>query len=113
MGIKKHGVTVGCEHCHCVHSDDTGSFDVTVPIETGESRGAAIAKLHCVVTPVRHEVELVEWDSAQDNQAAASAESQQQLSAVLEYIAERRICGNHKICPPEVIEVVRKQDAEQ
>ncbi len=58
MNLKKHGVTVDCEHCRCASSDGCGGYDVTVPVSDSETGIAGTAKLHCVVSPEHHLVEL-------------------------------------------------------
>lgn len=108
MGLSKYGVTVGCEHCECVSGDDTGRFDVVVPVSDRESGLHGTARLRCTVSATTHSVDLVNWRDAIGGPLQAGAAGER-LREALRFVADRRICGNQRICPSRVVAIVAEQ----
>jgi hypothetical protein len=109
VGLENNGVKISCEGCTYLETGGDGGFDVSVPLSTAEPGVNGVARLHCVVGPDSHRVELVSWVTS-DGRAIAPPEAvEQRVAAALRFIAERRICGRHQICPTEVIRVVKGQ----
>lgn len=106
--LTKHGVTVRCEQCRFVASDQRGGFDVAVPIGASDCGVAGTARLHCIVAPEGHQVALVEWHDADRRPVEASDEVRQRLTAALGFVAEQRICGNRRVCPAEIVRIVEE-----
>ena len=106
MSLKKHGVIIDCKHCKCASTNGYGGFDIIVPISDGETGIVGTAKLHCTVTSERHQVEMTEWQDANRHPIQPSDNLQQRVSATLTFLADHRVCGNHNICPSEVIRIV-------
>ena len=109
MSLENKGVKISCESCSYVALDDKGGFAVSVPLSIADAEVSGTAKLHCVLGPGSHKVELVEWAAEGHLPGEALEEVRQRVSRALGFIAERRICGNRHICPAEVIRVVKKQ----
>lgn len=109
MSLSKYGVKVFCEECRCVCNDGSGSFDVIVPVTVGGTGVSGTARLHCVVSGEHHAVELVELLDAELRGVQPSPEVQKKVSAALDFVAEHRICGNLRICPPDVVRIVELQ----
>lgn len=107
MKIKKQGIILECEHCRCTacHGD---SFDVAVPVCDRETGTHASARLHCSISPARHQVELVAWHVAGATGSSPPGKSQPRIAAALRLVADRRLCGNRRLCPREVIRIVDK-----
>ncbi|MDP2823940.1 MAG: hypothetical protein Q8O52_14845 [Sulfuritalea sp.] len=108
MGLQKNGVKISCEDCKSVAGDGRGGFDVTVPLSAAAIGVAGTARFHCVVTPERHEVELVGWTNDDRLSPETLEKVRQGVSDTLRFVAERRICGNHHVCPVEVIRIVKE-----
>lgn len=106
MGLTRNGATVRCEQCKFVPSGDDGAFDLTVPISAPEHGMAGTARLHCVISPQCHHVELVEWNDAERGPTELSAEIRQCLADAISFIAEQRICGHPGLCPSEITRLV-------
>jgi len=106
MGLKKHGVMVGCEHCKCASTNGYGGFDIIVPVSDSETGITGTAKLHCTVSTECHRVELTEWQDANRHPIQPSDNLQQRVSATLTFVADHRVCGNRNICPSEIIRIV-------
>lgn len=106
MGLEKFGVKISCEGCQYVALDSDGGFEVSVPLSIGDAAIAGVATLHCTLGPDSHKVELVDWTTDMQLPAGALEEVRQRVSGALDFIAERRICGNRHICPAEVIRMV-------
>jgi hypothetical protein len=111
MGIKKHGIIVDCKHCEYTSSDDPGAFDITVPIIDSETGVSGPARLHCSVSAKRHVVELLEWHDFNHHPTESVESLRQRVSATLGFVADRQVCGNRKICPSEVVQIVEKNSS--
>lgn len=108
MTIKKHGISICCEECLYAGSDEQGHFELVVPVSDSETGAAGAARLNCTVSPQSHRVELGEWQDVNDRAEDLSESSQQRLSALLGFVAERRVCGNADICPLEIVKIVER-----
>jgi len=111
MSIKRHNLAIDCSQCQFRSASGGGSFDVVVPVSDTETGTAGPAKLHCSVTLELHAVELTEWRDEQGQIIEPPDELRHRLSEALGFVAERRICGNHRLCPTEVVRVVEQASA--
>ena len=110
MRLNKLGIVVECKQCICTSSNDRGAFDVIVPMLDSETGISGPAKLHCTVSTEQHTVELLDWQDVNLDPAPSSGNLQQRVSDALTFVAEQRVCGNRKICPSEVIEIVEENN---
>ncbi len=106
--MKKNGVTVDCKRCVYDASEGQGIFDITVPIIDSESGVSGPARLRCSVAAEGHTVDLLEWRESDQTETQSAAGLRQRVSAALDFLAERRICGNRNICPSKVIGIVEE-----
>ena len=102
---------VDCKHCVCAGIDDHGAFDFSVPVIDSETDISTPVKLRCIVSPVRHTVELKEWQDPENLPVQRSENFLQRLNAALAVVEERRVCGNRNICPSEVVQAVEKSNS--
>lgn len=102
--MKKHGLVVQCEHCRHISSSGCG-FDITVPVRTDEAAGTA--RLRCTIAPDCHRVEFVCWDE-EPRPAGYAEKIEQQVSEVLDFIADQRLCGTERLCPLQVVQLVEQ-----
>ncbi len=107
MSIKKQGLVLHCENCRHVASDGCG-FDISVPVRDGEAAGTA--RLHCTISPECHRVEFVCWDE-EPSPPEVARRIREQVSEVIGFIAEQRLCGNDRICPLQVVQLVEQHAA--
>ena len=106
MGLTKHGVNVECGHCKCDSINGDGSFDVKVPVYDSNKGIAGSAILRCVISSKHHQIELKKW-ADNDNHSISSLEDiQESLSETLNFVADKKICGNSHICPSQVVQFV-------
>ena len=110
MGLQKNGIMVDCAHCSCASSDASGCFDVVVPISDAETGIIGNAKLHCVISAESHGVELVEWQGVGNCPDESMQGIRDRLLTALDFVADQRICGNSRICPAEVVRIVKALD---
>jgi hypothetical protein len=61
-----------------------------------------------VVSGGDHQVELLAWADAARQAVEPPADVLERLSAVLSFVAEQQICGNHHVCPTEVVRIVKE-----
>lgn len=102
MSVQKHGIAISCEHCKHLSSDG-GGFDIAVPVRCGAATGTA--QLHCSVSSERHRIDFVGWvDGPRPPESAQTF--QHEVAEVLGFIAEQRLCGNERICPMQVVQLV-------
>lgn len=109
MSIKKLGVSVSCEHCNFIRSDNSDGFDVTVPVSIAETGVSGSVRLRCFVSPQSHKFEFISWDDANPDpsRVALTDETQHQIMSAFNLFAEQRICGNALLCPSEVVRIVK------
>ena len=112
MALKKSDIEVQCAHCEYLSSDKIGSFDITVPITDLTTGTCQLATLQCAVSTEEHRLKLLDWNLESDNTTRVSDDFQRRMSAVLAFIAEHKICGNRKLCPAEVVEIVQRLSSE-
>ncbi|MDJ0832857.1 MAG: hypothetical protein QNJ69_04990 [Gammaproteobacteria bacterium] len=108
MSIKRSGISIDCAHCQFIDDGDNGDFDVQVPLADDDTGLAGIATLQCKITPQNHQVAMIDWHDADARSIDPPAALQDRLDGVLAYIERRRVCGNEKICPPDVIRIVEQ-----
>jgi hypothetical protein len=108
MSLEKFGVKISCEGCRYVALDSGEGFEVSVPLKIGDTALSGVATLHCTPGPESHRVELVDWTTDAQVAPATLEDVRRRVAGALDFIAERRICGNHHICPAEVIRVVKE-----
>ena len=106
MSLTKSGVSIECEQCHCLSSDDKGGFDIIVPVQDSKTGLSGISKLHCQVSSQEHKVEIIELRDTNSQLIVPSEDVKNRLNKALEFIAEHQVCGNQKICPADVVRVV-------
>ena len=104
--MKKDGIILDCKHCLYTSSHARGSFDVAVPIIDSESGISGSASLRCRVSDEGHTVDLLEWRGFDQHDGRSGETLQKRVNSMLDFVAERRICGNCSICPPEIIRIV-------
>ena len=112
MSLKKNDVMVDCNHCRFVSSSDAQDFVITVPLQDLKTGGSKTAILHCVVSAQNHEIEFQAWKDETGSASSMPGDLQTRLSAALDFVAEKRICGNEKICPSEVVHIVQNQSSD-
>lgn len=106
--MKRHGVAIDCANCQFVASQNKESFAVVVPVADEASNLAGQATLHCHVSSQTHVVKLAAWHSPQAPAIAEGSDMDRRLIGALEFVAEKRLCGNRSLCPTEVVELVEK-----
>ena len=98
---------VDCKHCKYL-TDDGDSFDVSVPINDKESGISGNATLHCTVSDTGHSVELLHWFDDDEQPIQPSENLSQRVESTLCQVADKKLCGNCHICPPQVVDIVKQ-----
>lgn len=93
-----------CQHCHCVGTDGEGGFSVTVPVSMDAATIGEV-RLQGQVRAESHRLEWIEWTDAEHRPVIVSSAWQQQLSSILQRLAEKKVCGNPQLCPSEVVRI--------
>ena len=107
MSLTKNGLVIDCEHCVCRSEDGRGGFGIDVPISDRDSGVTGIARIRCVVSSGHHTVELHSWaPGAEQTPEDVVSAIRARADRALEYVAQKRICGNRDICPSEVVRIV-------
>ena len=102
-------VDLSCQGCMMREQPQIadGSFLVRVPVVVDER--SLWATLRCRVTEAGHEIEL---EMLTDDGGAALSPSDEESAKVLravERLADLRLCGNERLCPEQVIRMVRAE----
>jgi hypothetical protein len=107
--LRKFNITVACEHCRLASSDDKGGFAVIVPVNDIQSAIFFQATLSCTVSPQAHRVSVRQVVDCGGAVVDLPAETQARVAAMLNHVAEKRVCGNRSVCPSAVVGVVNRQ----
>jgi hypothetical protein len=103
-----------CNHRPCklpIHQKSgRDHFDVAVPVVDDETEIQGLARLHCRVSPQAHSADLADWSSNDVPVIPAGGELGRRLSSALDYVAEKRLCGNRSLCPRAVVSGVENND---
>ncbi len=101
MPLKKQQISIYCEHCRFEgrKPDDPHTIYVQVEIEDEREHRNTSVLLECRVGPLCHQVQLAEIDEG-------SGIDRDRLARTLETVAEKRLCGNSRICPEEIVCIV-------
>ena len=99
-----------CAHCQFSGGDGCGGFDVDVPIADERGDDTGTATLHCVVSKGKHGVTLTRWVDHEGRVIDPEQAVQTRLATALGYVAEKRLCGNRKLCPSEVVSIAVEFD---
>ena len=102
-------VSIHCEQCQLANSPHAQDmFEVKVPLSDSISGDYYIARLKCRICSSEHRISLVELRDDEGNAKQPESESRQRIEAVLEQVADKRLCGNADICPSAVVDITRK-----
>jgi hypothetical protein len=106
MHIKKNDIEIDCEHCIYNSSHGSNDFELSVPVTDTQIDVTANATIRCRVHHGQHHLKLENWKN-DDHVAPVSEEALSRLSSVLEFIAEKRLCGNQRLCPEAIIRIIK------
>lgn len=106
MEIRSGGVRIACGNCSYVAMDERGGFEVEVPVATDDGNLAGTARLRCIISPDRHDVELAGWEGAARLPDDTAEDVRRRVADALEFVAQRKICGSLRICPAAVVKAV-------
>jgi len=101
--VKKQQINIDCERCRFAgcSGEDPHVFYVRVDIEDEQSHQGTSALLECKVEPNAHYIRPLEIGGE------AGAIDPDRLEQALETVAARRLCGNNRICPAEIVDIVK------
>lgn len=98
---------VHCEMCHLLNSEagDKG-FTIQVPIDSGSNSAHLTATILCQITAQAHHLRLLGLHDSKGQDVTLSEEEEERLGSVLKKVEEKRLCGNAKICPQRIVQLV-------
>ena len=102
-------VDLSCQGCMMREQPQIadGSFYVRVPVVVDEHPFQAT--LRCRVTDSGHEIELEMVTDDAGGAVSPSEEEREKLLRAVERLADIQLCGNERLCPDQVIQVVRDE----
>ncbi|MCP4188762.1 MAG: hypothetical protein GY763_14255 [Gammaproteobacteria bacterium] len=109
MSAINNHIKIDCKSCKYLSDTDGGGFDIRVPINDKETGFYGSAVLHCMIINNNHSIELKELVT-DSSSAPSSKPFLNRLLATLDALAEKRLCGNHSICPPEILQAINKKE---
>lgn len=107
MSLQKNDVMIDCKHCKFASSIGNRGFVITVPLQDLKTGGCKTAILDCAVSSENHQIEFRGWEDESTSSAILSRDLPARLSSTLAHVGKLKICGNAKICPAEVVLVVK------
>ncbi|MCP4235236.1 MAG: hypothetical protein GY770_16915 [Aestuariibacter sp.] len=100
-------IRIDCKSCQYLSDANDSGFEISVPVNDDVTGFSGSAILHCVVNNDNHIIRLREL-IADSSSIPPSATLLRRLNATLNVLAEKRLCGNHHICPSEVLQVINE-----
>ena len=98
---------IHCEMCHLLSSEDEGrGFTIQVPIDTGAIDEHLTATILCQITEQSHHLTLQCLNNSKGQYVTLAGREKEKLRSVLEKVEQSRLCGNAKICPQRVVQLV-------
>lgn len=93
--------------CHLLSSEGGESgFTIQVPIDSGSSNGQLTATIVCQISNHSHRLTLQGLHDSNGRHVTLSGEENEKLGAVLTKVERNRLCGNAKICPQRIVQLV-------
>ncbi|MCB1733838.1 MAG: hypothetical protein H6981_09715 [Gammaproteobacteria bacterium] len=107
MGLRKDGLTLGCENCAFAGAADDGAFEVRVPVADQAGAFSGDARIRCEVSLHGHQLTLVSLQQMQAGTPIPTRTSER-VQGMLDQVAGYRVCGNEHVCPSEVVDRCRR-----
>jgi len=103
MPLSKLQITIACENCSFqgTSSNDPHAFFVRVGIKDEKNSRGSTAMIECRVDEHSHDVRLVDLDED-------TGIDRERLEEALKIVSEKRLCGNNRICPAEIVRIVEQ-----
>jgi hypothetical protein len=98
---------IHCEMCQLV-TDEKGykGFIIQVPVDVASQNEHLLATIFCRIDAHSHQLTLQTLSDANGKDVTLPENENNKLSSVLKKVEERRLCGNAKICPQRVVQLV-------
>ncbi|PVV21098.1 MAG: hypothetical protein B6D78_08505 [gamma proteobacterium symbiont of Ctena orbiculata] len=98
---------IHCEMCHLL-SDESGNrgFTIQVPIDTASQKEHLLATIFCRIDAQSHQLTLQQLTNSKGEKVTLPESENIKLASVLRSVEERRLCGNAKICPQCIVQLV-------
>ncbi|MEW8508230.1 MAG: hypothetical protein AB2598_16165 [Candidatus Thiodiazotropha sp.] len=98
---------IHCEMCQLLTDEnDSRGFTIQVPVDVVSRNQHLLATIRCRIDAHSHQLTLQRITNAQGEDVALSASETDRLSSVLKKVEDRRLCGNAKICPQRIAQLV-------
>lgn len=107
--MKLDDVNLSCQGCTLREQPQIsdGSFYVRVPLAVDGTLYQAT--LHCRITDAGHEIELEMLSDEVDRPVMPDPMLEEKLDRAIGRITDLRLCGNERLCPEQVIRMVRAE----
>ncbi|MEW7989386.1 MAG: hypothetical protein AB2827_19385 [Candidatus Thiodiazotropha sp.] len=98
---------IHCEMCHLL-SDERGNrgFTIQVPIDIASQNEHLLATIFCRIDAHSHQLTLHGLTNTKGQEVSLSEREKSKLASVLKRVEESRLCGNAKICPQRIVQLV-------
>ena len=98
---------IHCEMCHLLTSEEgERGFTIQVPIEIAAQNEHLTATIFCRIDSNSHTLTLNGLHDSTGQSVTLSDAEKSKLTAVLKSVEEKRLCGNAKICPQRIVQLV-------
>ncbi|MBT2969697.1 MAG: hypothetical protein KME56_05625 [Candidatus Thiodiazotropha sp. (ex Ctena orbiculata)] len=105
MRISEH--RIHCEMCHLLEEESGNrGFTIQVPIDIASQNEHLLATIFCRIDAHSHQLTLQGLSDAKGQEVTLSESENSKLASVLKRVEESRICGNAKICPQRIVQLV-------
>ncbi|MES9971082.1 MAG: hypothetical protein ABW092_13690 [Candidatus Thiodiazotropha sp.] len=98
---------IHCERCHLLSSEEgERGFTIQVPIDSAAQKAHLFATIFCRIDSASHTLTLQGLHDSTGLGVTLSEAEIDKLTTVLKSVEERRLCGNAKICPQRIVQLV-------
>lgn len=98
---------IHCERCHALTSGFTEEgFTIEVPLEITSKTDRLTARIHCKIENHTHQLSLEGLFNESGSSMHLTDREQNLIESTLKQLGDSRLCGNAKICPQRIVELV-------
>ncbi|MES9991471.1 MAG: hypothetical protein ABW098_05920 [Candidatus Thiodiazotropha sp.] len=98
---------IHCEMCQLLADEsDNRGFTIQVPIDIAAQKEHLSATIFCRIEPHSHHLTLQHLTNTKGEEVALSESETGRLTSVLKRVEDSRLCGNAKICPQRIVQLV-------
>lgn len=98
---------IHCERCHALTNNfSEEGFTIEVPLEITSKTDRLTARIHCKIGNQIHQLSLEGLFNESGASMHLTNSEQNLIESIIKQLGDSRLCGNAKICPQRIVELV-------